>query len=490
MPPPVCRRRRRQHQPPPPPLENNPDIIQPAIQPLLPPVPVVSPQPPVQIHHHVVNETFIARQPFNPEWPVHSLGKMDRLCSYCSAMHWIAEKLTNSSNTNPWFGMCCFQRKIKLAELHNVPPELNHLFTSQTPPAKDFRENICRYNNALAMTSLGCKVDESVNRGNGPYVFKVHGQLSHLAGSLLPQEGESPVYAQLYIYDPADALNHHMQHAANQGLNHQTMAELQDMLYHLHPGVQLYKQAYEITRGMPANQQCRIALYYDRECNQQRYNLPTAASNEIAVILPGNGDEMQGSRDIVLYLCNGQGLQWINDLHPFYQALHYVLLFPTGQFGWNPNIPYTSEDNEAEDQDPDALNNRRSCVSQTEYFRYSLFPRINESKHIFMAGKLLQEWIVDSWALSEQSRLRWIKQNQAQLLSDSRRGLMDAVTIDPNATGENIGQRTILPSSFSGSTRNMIQNCQDALAINCYFGGECISVCECMRMVVLEVEVK
>jgi len=33
---------------------------------------------------------------------------------------------------------------------------------------------------------------------------------------------------------------------------------------------------------------------------------------------------------------------------------------------------------------------------------------------------------------------------------------MDAVAIGPNATGENIGQWTILPSSFAGSTRNMI----------------------------------
>jgi hypothetical protein len=47
---------------------------------------------------------------------------------------------------------------------------------------------------------------------------------------------------------------------------------------------------------------------------------------------------------------------------------------------------------------------------------------------------------------------------------------MDAVAIDPNATGENIGQRTILTFSFAGSMHNMIQNCQDALAINHYYG--------------------
>jgi len=75
------------------------------------------------------------------------------------------------------------------------------------------------------MTSLGCKLDESVNCGNGPYVFKIQGQ-SYLAGSLLPQEEESPVYAQLYIYDPAEALDYRMQ---------QVIEELQDMLYCRHP---------------------------------------------------------------------------------------------------------------------------------------------------------------------------------------------------------------------------------------------------------------
>jgi len=331
---------------------------------------------------------------------------MDIPCSACGALHWMAEKLTNSSNTNLHFGICCFQGKIKLAHLHNLPPELDNLFRGQNSQAKEFRNNIRRYNNALAMTSLGCKVDESVNHGNGPYVFKVQGHLSHLADSLLPEEKEQSVYAQLYIYDPEEALNYHMHHNANQGLNCQVMAELQEMLYHLHPAIQLYKQAYEITQEMPGHQQCRIALHYDKECDQRRYNLPTAASNEIAVILPGDGDQVQGSWDIILYCCNGQGLQHISDLHPLYQALHYVLLFPTGQFGWCPNIPYANRENKAsrdEDSDGNTPSDKRSCVTQTEYFRYQLFPWINESSHIFMAGKLLQEWIVDSWALSEQA---------------------------------------------------------------------------------------
>ena len=49
---------------------------------------------------------------------------------------------------------------------------------------------------------------------------------------------------------------------------------------------------------------------------------------------------MSNSRDIILYRRQGEHHQRISDLHPFYPALHYVLLFPKGQMGWNHQIPY------------------------------------------------------------------------------------------------------------------------------------------------------
>src|SRR5258708_30928950 len=109
------------------------------------------------------------------------------------------------------------------------------------------------------MTSVGRDINHSINEGGqGPYTFVLHGQLSHWAGSLLPNEDAAPRYAQLYIYDTDVALNHHLQHHANIQLNPQTLATLQDMLYRSHPAVQLYRQAFELTRNMPPEQQCRI----------------------------------------------------------------------------------------------------------------------------------------------------------------------------------------------------------------------------------------
>jgi hypothetical protein len=180
----------------------------------------------------------------------------------------MAERLTASSLANPRFGMCCLSGKIVLPPLHAVPPELLHLLTAQDDIGKSFRDHIRTYNNALAMTSIGHKVDESVNNGGGPYVFKLHGELSHKIGSLLPPDGEPPVYAQLYIYDPADAVNFWIANAWNAHLNHHTLVTLQDMLHRCHPAVQMYKQAHELTRNMPPEQQCKIALRFDQTCDR------------------------------------------------------------------------------------------------------------------------------------------------------------------------------------------------------------------------------
>jgi hypothetical protein len=258
--------------------------------------------------------------------------------------------------------------------------------------SKKFHERFWNYNNALAMTSLGCDQDRLINReGQGPYVFKVQGCLYHQIGSLLPRPESSPIYAQLYIYDEQEALDFRMANVANSSLNRETMQTLQDMLYHHHPGVQMYKQAFELTRHMGPDQQCKIALCFKANTDPHRYNLPTDTSHEIAVILPGDGDQPTEGVNIILNRC-GDHLQEITDMHPLYPSLHYVLLFPTGQLQWHSNILHSSVD--------------AKKVSQVEFFKYHLFPRTNESNHIFMAQKLFQEYIVYSWATTEQTHLK------------------------------------------------------------------------------------
>ncbi|KAH9053086.1 hypothetical protein EDB87DRAFT_1569732, partial [Lactarius vividus] len=344
-------------------------------------------------------------------------------CPDCKALHWLAERLTKSSMRNPKFGMCCFSGKISLPPLQSPPLELSQLLISQDQLSKAFRLHIRNYNSALAMTSVGRKLDDSVNqRGGGPYTFRLHGELIHRAGSLLPPEGDqvAPVYAQLYIYDSDVALNHHMTNAWNSNLDQFTLGTLQDMCEErtaTRQILQLYRQAYEMTSAMPPDQQCQISLHFDPTCDRQHYQALDASVKEIAVILPGDGDQPTSAQDIILYCKHGPPLQCISDIHPFYPSLHYVLLYPTGQLSWHPNILYQHV------VEGTPHGSKRIRVSMVEYHNYCLFicPTDVESNHLFLTGKLFQGFI--------------------------------------------------LPSSFSGSTHNMQQHYQDALAINHYFGG-------------------
>jgi len=385
-------------------------------------------------------------------------------CPYCHALHWMEERLSNSSKRNPKFGKCCLSGKIWLPRLDPPPPELLHLLTGQGQREKKFRQDIRKYNDALAMTSVGRKLQNM--GGGGPYVFKVHGALSHRAGSLLPAPNAPPVYAQLYIYDPEDALNYRMANQNNTGLDRGIMRDLQDMLYRHHYGVALYKSALELTRDMPPEHQCRIALHYDPGTDRRRYNLPTV-TGEIAAVIPGTGQEFSNGRDIILHRREGEPLQRISEMHPFYPALHYVLLFPTAQMGWNDQIPhYVPEVAEIRQMAPG--DNR---TTMREYLAYRFHIRTTESNHIFRAGKLYLEYLVDGWAICEQNRLNYIRHNPQKLRMEQYSDLASAAEQNPQLDLNQVGTRIILPSSFTGSTRHMQAVCQDALAVNRHFGG-------------------
>ncbi|PWA42907.1 helitron helicase-like domain-containing protein [Artemisia annua] len=69
----------------------------------------------------------------------------------------------------------------------------------------------------FAMTSLGAEVDDSINRGRGPYVFKVSGQIYHWIGSMCPELNKKPKFLQLYIYDTRNEVDNRLHHFTKTG---------------------------------------------------------------------------------------------------------------------------------------------------------------------------------------------------------------------------------------------------------------------------------
>lgn len=62
----------------------------------------------------------------------------------------------------------------------------------------------------FAFSSMGGKIQTQLNVGGAPPVFVMNGENYHQIGSLLPMPGETPKFAQLYIYDTENEIENRL----------------------------------------------------------------------------------------------------------------------------------------------------------------------------------------------------------------------------------------------------------------------------------------
>lgn len=121
---------------------------------------------------------------------------------------WNGENVEQSKSSIPKFSLCCSKGKVVIRRLDQPPQLLSDLLENKHVMSKNFIENIRAYNMMFSFTSMGGKIDYSINQGGGPYTFRLSGQNIHRIGSLLPPEGNSPKFSQLYIYEPDAEVEH------------------------------------------------------------------------------------------------------------------------------------------------------------------------------------------------------------------------------------------------------------------------------------------
>ena len=63
----------------------------------------------------------------------------------------------------------------------------------------------------LSLTFPGMKFDTKYRKGGGPPTPRLQGQTCHRIGTMLPEIGQPPKYAQLYIFDADNEIENHME---------------------------------------------------------------------------------------------------------------------------------------------------------------------------------------------------------------------------------------------------------------------------------------
>ena len=236
-----------------------------------------------------------------------------------------------------------------------------------------------------------------------------------------------------------------------------TVHELKGLFDGVNPLVQKYRMARDRFQ-MNEDINIRLKLIGKRDKDGRTYNLPTA--NEVAALIVGDIDGFSDKRDIVLEK-NSRRLQRISELHPSYLALQYPLLFPYAEDGYRTDIYHRDVENEDE--------SGHIKLTIREFFAYRLQTRVGEVSLLLMSRKLLQQFIVDAYTTVENTRMSFIRNNQKTFRVTSLNNIYDAHEAGGVDVSE-IGNRVILPSSFTGGSRYMQQNYLDAMAIVRTFG--------------------
>lgn len=237
----------------------------------------------------------------------------------------------------------------------------------------------------------------------------------------------------------------------------ETVDVIKKVLDEVNPYVKQYRAAASLLANY-SSIDLKLCLLSRRQQDGRCYNLPTAS--EVAALVVGDLDESYNVRDIIVH-SKKDGPQRINELHASYLPLQYPLLFPYGEDGYRDDIPHRGVTLSRTSQ------HRR--VSMREFFAFRMMIRANEQSVLLHADSLFQQFVVDAYTMLESQRLQWVKAHQRVLRVDLYQGLSEAVMrgeTDPASTGK----RVILPSSFTGGARYMIQNYQDAMAI-CRWAG-------------------
>ncbi|XP_073117118.1 uncharacterized protein [Elaeis guineensis] len=191
--------------------------------------------------------------------------------------------------------------RVQVLLLRQLPALLKYLLGSTSgQQGIKFRKHIRQYNAMFALTSMGGRIDNQINCGKGPFVFRICGQNYHKIGSLFPQIGKKPSFAQLYIYDTKNKIQNRM------------------------------------------DSDFRLRLLTSRSQDGRQYNLPTVS--EVAGLIVGDFGYDNFERDIIVEH-RTKDLQRITDLYPSFMSMTYPLLYPYEEDGYRDKV-WTRRKNE------------------------------------------------------------------------------------------------------------------------------------------------
>ncbi|KAI7943289.1 hypothetical protein MJO29_013133 [Puccinia striiformis f. sp. tritici] len=371
------------------------------------------------------NEAFLIEN-FGRDIP-NNVGKCEDACDSCGALHWRAERTVDNRNAlSASYSSCCQKGKIEILvdyNSDNYPDFLKRWMTGTDDVSAHFQRFIRSYNNALSFVSMGAQLDHDTSPASFAQIYVVGGN------------------------DVEEAMLRQVQSRSD--INHDMLLVIQNWLTDNNSYARWYRSVQQHLESNPTSQ------FYLRSLHDQRfgprvYNRPRV--EEVGMVIDRPEEDTIAPRDILLHRHSG-ALERITDEFPGYLPLRFPVFFPFGEQGWIMNWHRGAED-------------LRRFVTRCEWYAAMIFDHRGRFSPILHGKTLFQELLVDLYICVERNRLDYLRFHQREIKADLYRGLAESLRGDRDPEG----RRIILPSSFIGSPRSMVQLFQDAMAIVRVFG--------------------
>lgn len=292
-------------------------------------------------------------------------------CENCEAFMWKDESVNKRlKRATPKFSLCCRKGQVVLPK---NPPTPSYLWQLYNDPKKGKHFQKCAriYNSMFAFTSCGGTVDNSINNGGSPYVYRLNGQNHHVFGALIPDGGQPPKFCQLYIYDTENEVSNRMRWVdveTGTNIDPEIVEGLMKMLDEKNDLVKEFRIARDRFKDHGVVD-LKITLKVCRSESGRVNNI--GPSDEVAGIMVGDQEETEEGRDIIIQDKMG-GLQRVTTIHPKLMALQYPLLFPDGEDCYHKGIKFVETE--------DSVGKSRREVSMMDYYSYKLQVRHNQGQ--------------------------------------------------------------------------------------------------------------
>ena len=265
------------------------------------------------------------------------IEKMQEECVDCGALmfSWEVKRKKENGFT---FSLCCSYGSIKLDKFLDPPIQLQKLYLALGKQGKQFRENIRQYNGLVSMASKNITgVRTNFNNTRGPNIFKMSGQMYHLAPShIFPTGDKKPKFSQIYVYDQDNEIANRIGHATDRKkIDTNTLKIIQKELKEVNFFVQRFKSAADIFEAHPAEKLKMVFKSKGSAGSRKKHMNPDIS--DVVVIAPGEQTE---PRDVILYRNvndhpNQNETTRMDENHVMYDPTAYPLILPFGDYGFS-----------------------------------------------------------------------------------------------------------------------------------------------------------